>query len=377
MKTSTILFFLNSLTHGGAERQTIDLVNNLDSSEYLVGLIYLDLLDDLSLNVTNENLFCCQCLERQGKFDFRILGKLKNIIKGGNVDIVFCVNEYTFLYAWVCKKIFHLEFRLITAIHHTIIRPGKWEFVKQEIYRRLLNQCDDLVFVCHNQLEYWKHKYGVDVNRSTVIYNGVDVELYNDTYTEEEKNHFRELLGFSCEDFIVGICAVLRPEKRHIDFIDGIMLAHGRGVKLKALIIGNGPEYYKIKHCIDQSVIVMAGFQADVRPYLAISDCLALTSVAVETFSVSALESMAMGKPMVMTNIGGASEQVIHGENGYIFEPGDVATFAEYLERLSDKKHRLQLGNNASAIVRGKFTIKKMTDSYVRLFDRSHENFTC
>ena len=69
---------------------------------------------------------------------------------------------------------------------------------------------------------------------------------------------------------------------------------------------------------------MITGMQQDVRPYMG---CCAerhdaRIAPAIETFSLAALESMALGKPLVMSDIGGASEQVLHGQTGLLFEPG-------------------------------------------------------
>ena len=175
----------------------------------------------------------------------------------------------------------------------------------------------------------------------------------------------RKQIGFNESDFLVGICAGLRPEKRHFDFIQGIIKANKENPKIKGLIVGDGPEYNKInnyikRHRLDE-LIVMVGYQPDVRPWLSISDCMSLTS-SIETFSISALESMAMGKPIVITNIGGSSELVDPGKNGYLFEPGDVNSFSKHLLKLIDVFHRKILSENSKKTVRGKFYHK----SYVK-----------
>jgi glycosyltransferase involved in cell wall biosynthesis len=65
----------------------------------------------------------------------------------------------------------------------------------------------------------------------------------------------------------------------------------------------------------------ITGFKDDVRPYLAICDVVVLASHAIETFWIAALEAMTMGKPLVLTRIGGAEKQVISGKNGFLWPP--------------------------------------------------------
>ena len=112
----------------------------------------------------------------------------------------------------------------------------------------------------------------------------------------------------------------------------------------------------------------MAGFRDDVRPCVGICDCLALTSHAVETFSISALEAMAMGKPVVITDLGGARELVEHGVSGFIFEKGDIGGLAAHLTSLAEDNRHLEMGEKARQRVREKFTIEKMVAAYEALF---------
>jgi glycosyltransferase involved in cell wall biosynthesis len=79
-----------------------------------------------------------------------------------------------------------------------------------------------------------------------------------------------------------------------------------------------------------------------------------------ETFSIAALEAMALGKPMVMSDTGGAGELVAPGEQGFLFRPGDVATLAEHLRSLASPALRARLGAAAAHRVRERFTVDAM-----------------
>jgi len=73
---------------------------------------------------------------------------------------------------------------------------------------------------------------------------------------------------------------------------------------------------------------------------------------------------MALGKPMVLTRIGGAEEQVQHGINGFLFERGDVATLAHLLRRMTAATDRLSMGAVAARDVRERFTIRRMIERF-------------
>jgi glycosyltransferase involved in cell wall biosynthesis len=89
-----------------------------------------------------------------------------------------------------------------------------------------------------------------------------------------------------------------------------------------------------------------------------------IVSHAIETFSIAALESMAMGKPMVMSKVGGAEEQVEEGWNGYVFSPGDIDQLTKHLEYLSDEKIRMNFSAQAREGVVGRFSLPVMLQDY-------------
>ncbi len=368
--TKNILFLLNSIACGGAERQSIDLINNFDRNLFGVGLAYLNPKEDLLFQVDRSKLLCLECLERSGKFDFSVLNRLRNLIVHHEIDTVFCATEYALLYAFLCRKRFAHNFKLAVAIHRPIFKSGIWEFIRNELYRRLLNYSDVVVFVCKKQLNYWVEKFSIQRSRSTYIYNGIDVSRFTDKLSPKEKGELREKLGFSTTDFVAGICAVLRPEKKHKDFIDAIIAARKKGAPVKGLIIGDGPERqfiegYLSEHALKDD-IVLAGFQSDVRPFIGICDCMVLASL-VEIFSIAVLECMAMCKPVIMTNVGGASEQITHGKNGFLFEKGDTASLASSFIKLMEDGLCKRMGEEALKTVRANFSLQTMVASYEKL----------
>ncbi len=72
----------------------------------------------------------------------------------------------------------------------------------------------------------------------------------------------------------------------------------------------------------------------DVAPYLGAADIFVLPSVAESSGSVSVLEAMRAGKPVIATACDGLPEDLIDGENGLLVAPGDVGALTDALGRL-------------------------------------------
>jgi glycosyltransferase involved in cell wall biosynthesis len=87
----------------------------------------------------------------------------------------------------------------------------------------------------------------------------------------------------------------------------------------------------------------------------------------VETFSLAALEAMALGKPVVLSDIGGAAEMIRPGESGFLFPVGDTGALVDCLARLVDHGERERMGRQARARVEALFSEKTMVDRYEEL----------
>jgi glycosyltransferase involved in cell wall biosynthesis len=112
--------------------------------------------------------------------------------------------------------------------------------------------------------------------------------------------------------------------------------------------------------------VAITGLKHDVRPYLEACDVLALCSVT-EAFSLAAIEAMALRKPVVHADVGGAAEMIIDGKNGYLFPVGDTAALVEKLALLADPQACGLMGDRARGVVEMLFTEEAMVDKYEKL----------
>jgi len=106
--------------------------------------------------------------------------------------------------------------------------------------------------------------------------------------------------------------------------------------------------------------------EQNLRPLLAASDVVALPSTSVETFSLAALEAMALGRPVVLSEIGGAAEMVRPGENGFLFPAHDTpAVLKAYMEKFDVGPGWTFLTGNAADIraVTKKLGLSRYSDS--------------
>jgi glycosyltransferase involved in cell wall biosynthesis len=212
---------------------------------------------------------------------------------------------------------------------------------------------------------------GIDRGKLERIYNGVDSVTFSPPQKDEARRA-RARLGIAPDDFVVGIVAGFRPEKDYDVFFKGIAKAIKAIPSMKVLAVGGGPlleQYRSLCGGADMGKrVFFSGDVSDVTPYLKAMDVGCLTS-RYEGFSNSVVESMAMGLPMILTNVGGNAEAVIHQENGLLIAPGDIDAFRDSLiELYSNQAKRVAMGRRSRQLVEQKFTLDEMCKRHEALY---------
>ena len=111
----------------------------------------------------------------------------------------------------------------------------------------------------------------------------------------------------------------------------------------------------------------LTGWLHEVGPFLRALDVFVLPS-RFEGLSLALLEAMAIGTPVVATNVGGAGEAVVSGETGLLVPPDSPAAMAEAIGRvLDDRNLRQELGAAARDRWLAHFTAQQMQQAYADL----------
>lgn len=367
-----LLFIVSSLCVGGAEMHALTLAARLDPARYRVSLAYLKdeapLLARLAHPSLDSEVFCCGVGR---KLDMAAVAMLAAHIRRRGIDIVVCANAYSLLYGWLARLRSGCRPRMVEVFHTTQLDTFK-DHLQMMVYRPLIGISDMLVYVSENQRRFWRTRY-LRARRDATIRNGIDTAWFADRYSAEDKARLRREWGMEGKSYLVGLCAAMRPEKAHGDLLEALVRVRAAGVDAGVVFIGDGPERRRIEARIQALGLAphvrITGYMADVRPALAACDAIALVSHAVEAFSIAALEAMALGKPLIMSRVGGADEQVEHGVQGYLFPPRDIDQLAGHILALAHSGNGTDMGRRARARVEDSFTVERMLASYHALFD--------
>ena len=367
------LFLLNSMCVGGAEKQVVALFGGLAGVPGHEAWLQCLKDDDALLPQVPEALrgHVLPSLRVRSGVAPSAVAALARRIDAVEADVLVCTNMYALLYGALARTLCRRRHALrLVEVFHTTEPGSRKERLQMTLYRRLVRSADMLVYVSRAQAAHWRAR-GLAAAAETVIHNGIDAARFTDRSSPADKAALRASYGFGADDVVFGLCAVMRPEKAHDDLLRALVALRRRGIAAKALLIGGGP----LREAIEARIVALGladdvqvtGLVDDVRPFIAACDAMVLCSHAVETFSIAALEAMALGRPMVMSRIGGAAEQVDDGFDGLLFPAGDVDALADALARLSDRPRCRALGRRAAARVRESFGVDRMVGRYARL----------
>jgi glycosyltransferase involved in cell wall biosynthesis len=362
-----IVFVCASLGHGGAERHSITLANRLGERGHECHMVYVK--DDPSQVERLKGAAGVHCLRARRYLDLGALDSLGGLLGLIEPSVVLAANPYAMLYAALALRRCAVPATLATTFHATLLLSAK-EWLQMLFYRPLFWSADCMVFVCEAQRRHWMRRLVASRRSTRVIHNGVDLAHWQPAAREESESA-RRRLGYTAGDYVVGMCAVLRPEKNPLQLVDAIAALRARGIPARALFIGDGPMRAAIEARAAGAgvpdAVRITGLQQDVRGPLAACDVLVLCSDT-EALSLAALEAMARARPVVHTRVGGAAELIRDGDNGFLYPVGDLPRLVERLAQLAEPGLRGRMGAAARAAVAERFTEQAMVERYENLF---------
>ncbi len=352
-----VLFLVPTLGRGGAEAQLIDLVNNIDSTQFNKTLVVFDKNIDQVEQVDKQSIDFHH-IARSSKYDFSIFRKIANLIDEKKIDVIHSTLQISMLVAKISVFFSKNKPKIIVVIHTTVNVTKKYELADRLLYRYLMRRCQRVIFVCKKQAQYWGKKYPEITRLSTVIYNGIDIDFFNRVDHIAQGELLKRKLNIPNMAPVICCIAGFRKEKGHQYLIDAFS---SLPIDTYLLLVGDGVTRLGIETLVNEKKltdrVIFLGELADVRPVLATTDVTVLASTAVETFSMAMLESMSMEVPMVATDIGGLSEAIIPEETGDLVPPKDVDALAKaLLPYVNKQEHIASLGKNARALVIDKFS---------------------
>lgn len=360
-----VVFLLTSLAGAGSQRKTVNLVNALVPAGHRVHLCYLDRKEDLLCALRPAPNLRIECLDRRGRIDRAAMERFAGILRAYAGGTLFAVNPYPVFFATRSMGGLRARYRLVAATNTYTFSDRKEAVLFHLFQKRAYRRADLVLFGSLAQRDLWCSEYAIDPERSAVIYNGVDLDRFSPDATRPER-----AAGDGGAVRLVMI-ASFTPHKRHVDLLEAMRIVLAQGQEVTATLVGQGALRasleQRVEGCELAGRVGFTGFAEDVRPHLRSADVAVLPSSSVETFSNAILESMAMGLPVLASDIGGAAEQITHGVDGLLFEPGNVEELAACIRSMCDPRRRAEAGRAARRTAVERFGLERMVDAYRKI----------
>ncbi|MEN8241262.1 MAG: glycosyltransferase family 4 protein [Chloroflexota bacterium] len=208
--------------------------------------------------------------------------------------------------------------------------------------------------------QYLVDSYKIPEEKVKLLYQGTDVERFKSEKSAKIEAQKRYRLPEDAAP-ILGSIGSIEPRKGHIVLFGALKeLVEGDFPKAHLIIVGDGPDEdllkQKAKEMGLEQQITFFPFTDEPNYIFERIDITVLPSLYKEGLPNVLLESVAMGVPVVSSNLGGVPELVIEGETGYLVEPGDQDELAGAIKKLwSDQEMYQKMKMNARNLVVNNF----------------------
>jgi glycosyltransferase involved in cell wall biosynthesis len=362
---SDVLFVLSSLGVGGSECKIARMANRLKEDDVGVTLACLNGPYTLESSVRRD--VPLHKLERRGKFSFSAVWRLRRLLLQARPATVIAVNLYAALYVACATALLSHRPRTVALVNTSTFRGRRlWK----RMYQAVLSRFDLTVHGSQAQRRFWVDADRQAGDNSTVIYNGVDSAHFEPVVAHEEAKRLRARLGVSAQTLLMGTIGRMRPEKNQEVLLTALRHLRVARVDVHLVIAGDGPlRDFLARRAVELEVadrVSFVGELDDVRPVLTALDVFVLPSTAIESFSNAALEAMAIGRPVILSDIGGAREMIDDGVEGYVVSPTELSARLPALiaALYADQRKRQQMGQAARLRAETRFSVGAMVAAY-------------
>lgn len=370
-----VLQLVSSFHQGGSERQAVQLARLLkESGRYEVSLACLD--GSGVLRDEAERLELGQIPEYRltSFYDRNMAVQLylfARFLRQREISIVHTHDFYTNVFGMAAAKMARVPVRIASRRETT-----GWRTNAQRVVERLSYRMAHCIVANAEAVRGQLVEEGVRAEKIVTIYNGLDMQRIKLSPGLSRQGILAslDLQHHSSNRFVTIVANLRHPVKDHPTFLRAASRVYRSAPYARFLIAGEGELIEPMKELAGQlglgRVTHFIGRCDRVAELLAISDVCVLSSKA-EGFSNSILEYMAAGRPVVVTDVGGAREAVVDGETGYVVPAGDDEAMAQGITCLLEQPEMAQaMGRNGQKRIEENFSCRAQLERGESLYDR-------
>jgi len=373
MKKLNIAIAVSDLEFGGAQRQVVELANNINREEFNLYICSLSDYVPLSEFLNEPNRL--KIIKRNKRFDFSVIVRLVSFLKEKKVDLI-----HSFLFdATIASRI---AGKIAGSLVVGSERNTNYSFKKIELLAYFLtkNLTDCIIANSWSGAKFNSKMLRYPLEMYRVVYNGVNIQRFKplDNRTQKE---IKRKFGIAENRKIIGMFASFKPQKNHEFFIRAAYKIKQRYKNIVFLFVGDvlykgmsnsyetRDKIIKLINEFDlQKETIFLGNQKNVEELYPICDLTVLPSLYEGTPNV-ALESMACGVPLVATNVSDNERIIPDGKVGFIVPLNDMEKFTDRVCKiLENDLLRQKLSKNARQWIERQFSSQKMAENMGQVY---------
>jgi glycosyltransferase involved in cell wall biosynthesis len=343
------MWVIKGLGVGGAEQLLASSVPHLDRTQFDYELAYLYPGKNTLAEYFNNMGIPTFCVGSGKPWDVRVISRLARLLRDRKIEIIDSHLPYSGVVARIAGR--------LAGVKHIIYTEHDLAVQRSLAGLHFLSFLANVITYPLNHLIVAVSQYTArDVRRHNIwhapleiVYNGIDLKQINGIDSDILGTRLK--LGIPDGNKIVGHVANLRREKKQEDLLKAARDVLKVFPDVTFIIVGRGPLEYKLKKIARdlgiQDKVLFTGFVQDVYEVMQSFDIFVMSSRH-EGFGISLLEGMALGKPAVITRVGGMTEVVEDNVSGLLAKPRDPADLAQkILTLLTNDTLRITMGRAA------------------------------
>lgn len=301
---------------------------------------------------------------------------LRDLVRRERVDIVHVRSRAPAWSAWLASRA--APCNLVTTFHAAY----KFSLEPKRLYNSAMARGDKIIAISKFVGEYIRNSYKVPSEKIRVIYRGIDLRKFSPLNIDDEKRKtLRTAWGVEENNRIVLVPGRLSRIKGHELFIKAFaLLCDAPGTEnVCAVIVGDvqGRTGYReeLKKLIEDKGISqkvkMIDHCSDMPTAYSLADFVVVPSLVPEGFGRVAVEAMAMGVPVIASDLGATRETIKDGTTGWLLPPENPQAWADVMLKALNltpgtRKH---MSSSARNRVESMFSQKQMVDATLAVYD--------
>ena len=311
------------------------------------------------------------------------IGRINKIIKKQKVDLIHIRSRAPAWSAYFAWQHFLDKIKLISTVHgpYSVNLIGKAASKFKICYNSVMIKPKFIIAVSNFIKDYIETNYSsvenLDNKEIRVIHRGVDIQQFDKSKVENDRvEKLKKSWKVPEDKTILMLPARITGWKGHEFLLDALQKLDHQD--FLCLMVGNTIGHEKFAMRLEERIakeglskkVKIVGQTKDMPACYEIADVVISASTKPEAFGRIAIETGAMEKIIIATNVGGSLETVIDGKTGFLVENKNADDLAKKIDLVLDltKSQREEIGKNAVKHIRENFSNQKMLDKTIEFY---------